>query len=390
MSGAAPAADALALGVDFGARGVKVILLRRASTRLMVELAGAFPLPAGSVHEGALTEPRAVGRLLSKYLDATELRPTRAVFSIPSGLAVLRWLHLPALEPGELREAARFKVRRHLPFPVEEAYVEAIAPAGDDASRADGPTMIAAVRRRAVDSRAEALLHAGIEPVRAELEAQALVRVMQRRLDRQGALWRHASLTIIDIGADSTTMYVLQGGRLQFIRALRFGAGIFHAAVGAALDADSETVARALGHPESRLREDGRLTFPLGDDHAIVDVRPELDRFSREIMRLMRYFRSLHPERSYAGILDNAVLCGGIVGLPGLARFLGSNLGLRIELARPIQGLVTRFNRDTFAEVSHRQEALAAAMGLAMAGLSPSETVQEGKRERGYVWRRSA
>ncbi|MER3495952.1 MAG: hypothetical protein C4320_03575, partial [Armatimonadota bacterium] len=109
--------DGTALGVDFGTRAIKLILLRRAATRLMVALAGTLPLQPGTIEGGRIVDPKSVGRSLAKYLVSAGVKPTRAVFSIPSGLAVLRWLHLPALEAEELRDAARFKVKRHLPFP---------------------------------------------------------------------------------------------------------------------------------------------------------------------------------------------------------------------------------------------------------------------------------
>ncbi|MER3495953.1 MAG: hypothetical protein C4320_03580 [Armatimonadota bacterium] len=197
-------------------------------------------------------------------------------------------------------------------------------------------------------------------------------------------------MTIIDIGAYSTTMYVLQGRRLQFIRALKFGADGLHTALEQGLGRSAAECAGLLSHPETVLRPDGRLLIPMNDAIGMVDVRQELDRFTKEVTRLMRYFRSLHPERSYAGILDQAVLCGGVVGLPGLSEYLATALGLRMELSRPIAGLVTRFNRETFAEVSRRQEQLAAAMGLALAGLAPRSDQQEESRGRDYAWHRVA
>ncbi|RYG71072.1 type IV pilus assembly protein PilM, partial [bacterium] len=375
-----------ALGVDIGSRSVKILLARSTAERLVIETAGSFDIPDGLVAGGVIVDPREFGRTLAKYLAHVGAESADAVFSVPSSLAVLRWLALPDLPPAELTDAARYKVKRHLPFPVESAYIAA----SRDSAADDGQAMVVAVPRAAIDSRAEAMLHAGLRPVHAEIEAQAILRVMERRLSRRGALWRDASLTILDIGGTSTHMYVVQSRRLQFIRGVKFGASIFHDAVARDLNIDLARTHGLMAHADTRLEKRGRLLIPMNGDTAIVNVEAELEKLTREFLRLMRYFRSLHPERSYAGILDHAVLCGGLVGLKGLDGFLQATLGLRIEMARPIAGLMTRFSPETFAAVSHRQEAFTTAMGLALAGLShdTAGTGQEdGNRE--FVWKRA-
>lgn len=375
----------MSLGVDFGSRSTKVLMLNQVGARTDIGAAGSFLPPAGSIKNGMIEDPKEFGRNFGKFLRENQISCPTAVFDIPSNLAILRWVTLPRMDEGDIREAAKFKVRKHLPFPVESAYVEAASSTvqGDELS-----ALVVAIPKGVVDSRSEALLHAGLEPIRSELEAQAILRVVERRLNRRSALWRDASLTIIDLGSSNTHMYVVQNQQLQFIRGVKFGSGMFHAAVREALNLSPEIADHVMHDPRTSLSSKGILTVPLGDDYGIVDISEELEKLTREVLRLMRYFRSLHPERSYAGILDQAILCGGLVSLPGLAEYLEKNIGLRIEFARPIAGMMTRFNRETFASVSNRQEAYTIVMGLALAGLS--QTTQnrmqtDGGREFNWV-----
>ncbi|MEI8282380.1 MAG: type IV pilus assembly protein PilM [Armatimonadota bacterium] len=379
----------LSLGVDFGSRSTKVLLLNQVGDRIDIQAAGSFTNPESGVKNGVIVEPKEFGKRLASYLAENSVHCDTAVFDIPSNLAVLRWVHLPDLEGNELREAAKFKVRKHLPFPLESAYIE-VSQIGAEYDR-DAPSLIVAVPRKVVDSRAEAILNAGITPIRAELEAQAILRVVERKLNRKSALWRDASLTIIDFGATNTHMYVVQNQQLQFIRGVKFGSSMFHEAVSQALNVDSETAETMLHDPFTVLNENGILTVPYMNSSALVNLTHELEKLTKEVWRLMRYFRSLHPERSYAGILDQAILVGGLVGLSGFASYLERKLGLRIEFARPIAGMMTRFNQETFANVSNRQEAYTVVMGLALAGLSQNElnrSQAEGARE--YNWIRAA
>jgi Tfp pilus assembly PilM family ATPase len=186
-------------------------------------------------------------------------------------------------------------------------------------------------------------------------------------------------------------MYVVQNQQLQFIRGVKFGSGMFHEAVSQALNVTLEDAEIMLHDPFTKLNENGILTVPIENSFGLVNLTIELEKLTKEVWRLMRYFRSLHPERSYAGILDQAILVGGLVGLNGFATYLERKLGLRIEFARPIAGMMTRFNQETFANVSNRQEAYTIVMGLALAGLSQNEqnrSQADGARE--YNWVRAA
>lgn len=364
---------ATSVGVDFGTRTTKVLSLAQAGTRTDISAAGSFASPPGSIRNGMVEEPKEFGRALATFLRDNSVTATDAVFDIPSNLAVLRWVTLPNMDPSEIKDAARFRVRKHLPFALDSAYVETAHV--NPTESGEMSVLVVAVPRKLVDSRAEAVLYGGLEPIRAELEAQAILRVVERRLNRSSALWRDASLTIIDLGSSNTHMYVVQNQQLQFIRGVKFGSMMFHRAVAEALNLTPEITETVLHDPRTYLQPTGMLSLPLGEDYGIVDLSTELEKLTREVTRLMRYFRSLHPERSYAGILDQAILCGGLVGLPGLAEYFSKNIGLRIEFARPISGMMTRFNRKTFSSVSNRQEAYTIVMGLALAGLS--QTSQE-------------
>ncbi|MCB8932594.1 MAG: type IV pilus assembly protein PilM [Fimbriimonadaceae bacterium] len=378
------------LGIDVGSQAIKFVAADLVAERVDVQTAGSFTIPLGLVTDGIVRDPKRFGRSVRAQLLEAEVACTSTVFSVPSNLAVLRWLNMPLLEPDELREAARFKVKRHLPFPVEDAYVEASPPESVD-EEGQGPALIIAVRRDVVDSRAEGLECAGLEPIGAELEAQAILRVAERRLGEQSALWRDASLTIIDVGATNTHMYVVQNQQLQFIRGVKFGANLISQTVADALDLATEEADALLSRPETVLNPDGVLHLCVEGLPACMRIQPALERLTREFLRLLRYFRSLHPERSYAGILDHVLVCGGLASLNGFAEYLEQELGLRVERARPFAGTIAKFSKSSFENVVNRQEAYTVVMGLALSGL---ESTRKDQGEAGlghqFAWSRAA
>lgn len=382
--------SSVSLGIDIGSHAVKVMLAEKVGARVEIRGAGKFELPSDSVVDGVITNPKKFAKVLVREIETYGQKPSGGVFSIPSTLAALRWISLPELEGDERRQAARFKVKRHLPFPVEDSYLDASAPeTGPDGT--PGQSLVVAVKRAVIDSRAEALELAGIEPLGAELEAQAILRVVERRLNEQSVLWRDASLTIIDVGGSNTHMYVVQNQRLQFIRGVKFGADVIAGAVSKSLDLPHEVAHAILADPETHLRTDGTLVMNYEDSPMLLNVQGEMEKLTREFLRLLRYFRSLHPERSYAGILDHVILCGGMVGMQGFTTFMEQELGIRVERARPFAGMVAQLKKETFQSVSNQQEAFTVVMGLALAGLGRSHRRSKEKDSGSeYVWLRSA
>ncbi len=356
------------LGVDLGSHVAKFVQIEKTGGRIEVRAAVSFVVDPAAIEGGCVRDPRRLGKHISDQLNKRGIGTSVSVVSIPSNQAVLRWVQLPNLPPDELRDAARFKVKRHLPFPVHNAYVEASRPEIEN-GESTGASLVIAVPREVIDTRAEALEYAGLVPIGAELEAQAILRVIERKLSEQSALWRDASLTIIDVGANNTHMYVVQNQQLQFIRGVKFGTWGLVQAVAREFNLPALDAEHRLMAPGTELWPDGVLKLQLGDIPAYVNVQAELEKLTREFMRLLRYFRSLHPERSYAGILDHIVVCGGIASLPGFAEYLHQTLELRVERATPFAGMVGKFNRETFDVIAHRQEAYTVAVGLALSGL---------------------
>lgn len=382
--------DPISIGIDIGSSVAKLIVAKRSGDRVAIRHTGAFSIPPEYFKDGVVTNPKAVGKLIKEWANKANVQGTKTVFSIPNGDAALRWIVLPPVDPEERRGAARIKVKRHLPFSVDDAYLEATSNLDSEGEHSK-QSLVICVPKPIVDSRAEAIMYAGFDPIAAELEAQAVLRVVDRRLAERSALWRNASLTIIDVGGHQTHMYVVQNQSLQFIRSVKFGSNIIANALVNALGIPMSVAQENLLDPRTELRSDGSIVMHTQNVVAIANIASELDKLVNEFLRLLHYFRSQHPERSYAGILDHLILCGGLVGLKGFAEYLGTNLQLRVETARPFNGFLAEVDANGFQEVSHRQEAYAVAVGLALSAMEHQSDLTGGDQlESQFHWQRYA
>jgi type IV pilus assembly protein PilM len=354
-----------------------------------VESVREIRIPAGIILDGAVEDRKEFAKTVRLALAEEGVLSLNAAISIPTHSATLRWVSLPQLGEEEHRVAAAFKVKKHLPYPIDDAYLST-SPVQVMNEDGIGDSLVISVPRHIISTRALAVERAGLRPVAAELEAQALLRIVERNLGHRNSLLRDASMTIVDIGGTNTEMYVVQNQKLQFIRSVRFGtARIAHVV------ADEMGVSEALGHkmlanPLGKLDLDGMLSLPYEGQTVKVKIRDQVDMLVKEISRLMRYFRSLHAERSYAGILDHMMLCGGLANLAGLPEYLAAQLRVRIEPIEPFAGMTLNIDNRAFELASHNQNSFAIAVGLALSQIVTNEQEEIADVNHDFAWARSA
>jgi len=323
------------LGLEIRDRGFRLIQSSGATSYTKITDAVEWDIPSDAIVNGVVRRPRQLAELLQEHLASEAITAKRCAFSIPSRYAFVRDVTLPVMDQQALNEAARFRLKKSLPFPVDSAYVE-VAPITVLDEDGNGTTMAVAVPKDIVDSRADALAYAGLEPIFAETDVQSILRVVHRRAARLDSLARDSSMTIIDVGSNTTSMYVVQQRRLQFLRSVKFGIFDLYGKIQESAKQDGRDPRAVLEDPESYVRIDGQLEFKQAGAVATVSIREELGRLIREVSRLMRYFQSLHPERSFKGLLNCMLMCGELAGVPGFLEYFEAQLQFKAEMLRPL------------------------------------------------------
>jgi type IV pilus assembly protein PilM len=378
-----------ALGVDIGSRDMKLVLLSKQDGSVSVDAVKCVPLEPGLVLDGVIQDRKALAKIVRQSLAGERIGSVPTAISVPTNQATLRWVSLPQLPNDEHRIAAAYKVKKHLPYPIEDAYLST-TPVQVMDEEGLGESLVISVPRHVISSRAFAIERAGLKPAAAQLEAQALLRILERSLTHRSPLLRDASMTMVDIGGANTEMYVVQYQKLQFIRSVRFGSSRIARKVAEELGTSESLASKMLANPEGSLDADGVLTLPYEGQSIKVSVKDELDVLLKEIGRLMRYFRSLHAERSYAGILDHMMLCGAFANLRGLSEYLEDHLKVRMEPLEPFAGMTINVSNEAFEFASANQNSFAVAVGLALSQFDSEEIEETEDVNNDFVWARGA
>jgi type IV pilus assembly protein PilM len=380
------------LGIDIGPGAIKAAVIRDDEMSLYMTHAVRMPTPPGSVDKAVIDIP-AVADTIRQMVKEIGRGFMEAAIAVPAENTQVWWIELPSMDEASLRAATKFEARKYLTYPVEQAALQIVTFGGK--SVADSPTtsaLLVAVPRDIVYSRAEALEAAGLTVGCVEIDALALTRALQTVDSRRQMLWEGRSQAYLQLGEEQSSMSVMQAGGLQFVRAVSWGSGRLTEALSENLNVSAQTAKEIKEHATATITEAGVLVHDaFGTGIRETDaVTEELERLSRELRRLMNYYKSLFPEGSYEGNLDRIMICGGTARMSGLARYLTNRLEVECFTGDPFATKSVRMHPDAQAAVYGYETSYAVAVGLAIGGLQQAYRSVNVGAETEFLWRKSS
>lgn len=329
------------LGVDIGSAAIKVVEVAgdgaAAGNGMAVRAAASAPTPAGTIEEGRITDPQAVGRALRAVLQSAGIRTRRAVAAVNGQVALMREVRMPSLPPDEIRQAARFEVERYLPYPIAEVTFDTVV-LGESrdggASRMD--VLVVAARTDVLRQHAAALQAAGLEPIVLEVEPLAVVR----------AVSHHAApdqvTACIHLGSGVTMILIAEGEAPRVIRTVAFGTTQL-----------LEGAASRLGAvPEAPDVLQARMAAAAGGED-VPGFREALDESLNSLVTEIRRSIEYYGGRYQAVQPERIVATGGGAAIPGVVPSLSSALDMPVDLG------------DPFADIGGTPQGVAANYGAA-------------------------
>jgi type IV pilus assembly protein PilM len=320
---------AASLGVDIGSAAIKAVEARRGSRGIELVRYGIAPTPPGAVVEGGIVDGRAVAGALAALLRTAGIRRREAVVSVAGPNVLSRILRLPPIPHEEVKQAIRWEAERHLPFPVEEAVLDAqvVGEVTEDGQR-QLEVLLAAAPEAMAMSCVQVLEEAGVRAAAVELSALAMVRVLTLRP-------LPGTVAMVNLGASTTEVAIVRGGVPQVTRTVAEGAGVL-----------LKEIAAAGGEGGSAGRG------------ALVGV---LDALTAQLRRSFDFFRA-----QYAGQqVDRILLCGGGARAAELDRHLALEMEVPVAVATPLDGVrpIRRLDADALERAGPQ---LVTAVGLAL------------------------
>ncbi len=321
------------IGLDIGSHSIKLVGLRMTSKGPFLTRIGMKEIPYGRDKE----DVSHITETLRGLIKESGLKTKKVRLTVWGSGVHIKRITVPALPKAELKEAVRWEIKDHLPFPVESAridfhilneYVE------DNVKKLDLITV--ACPKHLVDRTLSVAEGAGLQPTHLDVGPFALWNVLMA--------WnwtkKDETIALIDLGAEKTGIYLFKDKILQFSREVTpAGADMTRAiieGIGSTGDPEliyerAESIKQEIGIPSEPYQErmSDKSTSPSKISFL---VRPVLERLSAEIGRSLDYYRSqFNDER-----IDRVLLTGGGANLKNIVSYLGRELRLPAEHFNPL------------------------------------------------------
>jgi type IV pilus assembly protein PilM len=214
------------IGIEITSEKVNLVQLRRkgqSSYKLVTY--GSVELPEGTVEEGRILDPVALGEIIRSLLADKKIKVKKVATALPGRETVSRLIRLPAEIPDiELREMVlNQEASLYLPFPREDADVDyqKLGTSLDDDGIERIEILMVATPKEVTDSYMQALEIAQLQVDVVEVSSFALIRAMHNELSRFSTLAE--AVAIVDIEYEATEITVTVDGVPQFSRTFPIG-----------------------------------------------------------------------------------------------------------------------------------------------------------------------
>ncbi|NNM01465.1 MAG: type IV pilus assembly protein PilM, partial [Gammaproteobacteria bacterium] len=212
------------IGIDISSTSVKLLELSRSGNRLRVESYAVEPLPPNSVVEKNITDAELVGEAVGRAVKKSGTRTRTAACAVAGSAVITKIITMPdGLSEEEMESQIQIEADQYIPYPLEEISLdfEVIGPSENATDRVD--VLLAASRSDNVDVRVAALDVGGLVAKVVDVEAFALENAVQMMSEQGNGMADSHILAVMDVGATTSTLSVLEDGKIVYTREQNFG-----------------------------------------------------------------------------------------------------------------------------------------------------------------------
>ncbi len=338
------------LGLDISSTAVKLIELSRSGVRYRVESYALEPLSPSSMADKNIADIHAVGDTIKRAVKRSGTHAKHAALAVAGSAAITRIITMPAnLTVEELSSQIELEADQYIPYPLDEVNFdfEVIGPSEKNPQSID--VLLAATRSENVDTRVAAAEVAGLTAKVVDVEAFAMENafgLIAQDLPKQG---KDMTVAVLDIGATTTTLNVLHGGKNIYTRDHVFG--------GRQL---TEEIMRRYGlsYEEAGMaKRQGGLPANYGPEV----LEPFKEAMAQQVGRSLQFFFSSSRHNS----VDHVLLAGGSAALPGIDDLVEQQVNTPVSIANPFAHMALS-SRVKPQALSGNAAALMVACGLAL------------------------
>jgi type IV pilus assembly protein PilM len=305
------------LGIDISSISVKIVQLKHHRGRKPTLITyAASPLPYFIIQSDSTIDHQKIANIIKETLKKARVSTKKTVATLPGYSAFIYVIKVPKLSRKDLPEAVKWEAKKSLPVPLDEIQLDwkilqKLESSGEKKEQIE--VLFVAAPKNTINKYTQILHLAGIELVSLEIEPLALARALA---DPQ------STVLIIDIGANSTQIIIVDQGIVRLVRDVSIGGIAMTKAISINLGVDRKTAEefkKDFGIDESKL--EGRV---------FQAIAPIVDTITAETKRCLDVYKGKKGDG-----VKKIILSGGPANLPELSTYLARTFNLEVQIGNP-------------------------------------------------------
>jgi type IV pilus assembly protein PilM len=340
-------------GLDIGSSSIKAVELEGKMNNLNLVSVGFENLPGDTVVDGQIMELNTVSEAIQNICNNYQIKATRVVTGVSGHSVIIKNIVLPPMSREELEESIDWHAEEHIPYDLADVSLDYHV----TQETADSTTvLIAACKRERIDNIKQAIQLSGKQPVVIDVDTFALQNCYEMNYQPGPT----DVVTLLNIGASTMNINIVEGGRSLFTRDITVGGSQF-----------TDVLQRSLGisfqHAEAVKRGVAEASENI-DEKAIVPLMGNvMETVAMEIQKTFDFYRATAEDGGVT--VQKILISGGGSKLEGLPQQLSARLELPVEVLDPFRQIkvdTRKFDPDYLSEIMPE---MAVAVGLALRGV---------------------
>lgn len=367
----------IALGIDIGSSAIKIVELRKKNGQAVLETYGELalgPYAGAVIGQAVVLPPEKIAEALSDLMKEKEVNITTKKYgiSIPFASSFMSVIEMPEVSQKQLAVMVPLEARKYIPVPISEVMLDwSVIPKSEireeDAAEYSSPSdlkaatedksqsglkkidvLIVAIHNGTISQYQDIVTKSGLETGFFEIEIFSTMRaVLDETLK---------PVMIIDMGAATTKLYVVERGVIRLSHTINRGSQDITAAM-------SKSLGITIEQAEVMKRQVGVAGEDKNTNEAITVALDYI--FSEANSSLLAF------EKKYNKTVSKTILVGGGSALKGFSELAKNNFKTEAVIADPFNKVTApAFLENILKETGPE---FAVAIGLALRKLSEEE-----------------
>jgi type IV pilus assembly protein PilM len=338
------------VALDIGSSSIKMVEAAVEKSGYRVLNLGALPLPASAIQNNMVVDQTAVIDTIRRLIAENGVKGTKVISAVPGRAVIMKKIQMPRQEDAELEANVEFEANNVIPENLENVNLDyQILNFVDGGNKME--VLLVAVKKELVNSYADVIQDAGLEPAVMDVDYFALENMYEANYAADASA---GVVGLIHTGARYTSITLLQNGLSTFTGDLPMGGDEF-------TDGLKRELNISAGAAES-LKLTGTLDDKKGFDLAVT-LRPMVENLTDEIRRTISLYGAVPSDEGDG--LKTIFLSGGSARLPGMRELLEERMAVPVRVVEPFRGFTVSKNVDR-AYLAESAPLFAVGAGLAI------------------------